>query len=105
MPKQYPGHAVQILRNDYTVTPVTTAAYVELDAALNEFSAEIEIFDSSTRTLVLALGAAGSERDEFFIIPGGNGRIIAILPKGARLAIKAVSGDATTGELIINLWG
>ena len=105
MPKQYPAKAVQIIRHDYAVTSVTTAAYVELDAALNQFSAEIEIFDSSGETLVLALGAASSERDEFYIIPGGNGRIRALLPKDARLSIKAVSGTASTGELVINLWG
>lgn len=105
MARNFPSKPVQILRNDYSSTNVTTAAYVELVAALSNNVSEVEIFDSSGETLVLALADAGNEADEFYIIPGGNGRMKALLPKGARLSIKAISGNATTGELIINMWG
>jgi hypothetical protein len=67
---------------------------------------EIEIFDSSGQTMELSYGpAAGSEANLLYIVPGGNGRMPLTLAKGARLAIQAVSGNATGGELIINLWG
>lgn len=100
-----PGNApIQRIRNDYSSTNVTTSAYVELDAALDGDITELEIFDSSGETLVLAIGASGSEVDQIYIMPGGNGKIECLLSKGARLAVKAVSGDATTGELTMNLY-
>lgn len=95
---------VQLIRNDYSSTNVTTSAYVELDSALNKDVNELEIFDSSGQTLVLAIGAASGEVDTLYVVPGGNGRINCVLPAGARLSIKAVSGNATTGELTMNLY-
>ena len=95
----------QMIRNDYSSTNVLTSAYVELDSALDGNTNEIEIFDSSGETLKLALGPAGSEVDIMFIMPGGNGRIMLGLPQGVRLSVKAVSANATTGELTMNLWG
>lgn len=95
---------VQHIRNDYSSTNVTTSAYVELDSALDGDVSELEIFDSSGQTLVLAIGAAGSEQDQFYIPPGGLERQTSLLSSGQRLSIKAVSANATTGELIINMW-
>jgi hypothetical protein len=97
------GIIVQRIANAYASTNVTTSAYVELDAALDENSRYAEIFDSSGSLLKLAIGAAGSEVDILDIIPGGNGLVPLKLPKGARLAIKAVDASATTGRLNINL--
>ncbi len=95
----------QMIRNAYSGTNVTTSAYVELDDALDGDTNEIEIFDSSGETLLLALGAASAEVDYMYIMPGGNGRVRAVLPAGVRLSVKAVTGTASTGELTINLWG
>jgi len=99
------GTLLQTIRNDYTGTNVLTSAFVQLDAILDGHVSEIEIFDSSGQTLQLAYGAASSEVLWMFIFPGGNDRGLALLPKGVRLSIKAISGNATTGELVINLWG
>lgn len=95
----------QIIRNDHSSTAVTTGAYVELDSALDSDSSYAEIFDSSGETLLIAVGAAGSEDDQFYIMPGGNGRIPLLLNEGMRLSVKAVSANTSTGELVINLWG
>ena len=95
----------QLVRNVYSGTNVTTSAYVTLVAALNGDTNEIDIFDSSGETLVLALGPAGGESDVLFIMPGGNGRGKLILNKDARLSVKAVSADALVGELTMNLLG
>lgn len=100
----YASVPVQLIRNDYSSTNVTTSAYVELDSALDSRVSEIELFDSSGQTLVLAIGASGSEVDTMYIMPGGNGRVRLLLEEGTRLSVKAVSGNATTGELTINLW-
>jgi hypothetical protein len=92
------------IRNDYTTTNVTTGAYVQLSAALTATCTEIEIFDSSGQTLQLATGAAASEVPFLNIFPGGNGRVPAYVPAGSRLAVRAVSGTASVGELDINFY-
>lgn len=92
------------IRNDYSSTNVTTGAYVELIASTANAVKEIEIFDSSGETLKLALGAAASEVDKLLIVPGGNERVPFQMAAGSRLSVRAVSANATTGELIINFY-
>jgi len=89
-------------RLDYTVTPVTTAAYTQLVASIATATKEIEIFDSSGQTLYLATGAPGSEVDQILIFPGGNGRVRLIIPLGSRVSIKSVSATASDGEIDVN---
>jgi hypothetical protein len=98
-------NVVSFVRNDYSTTPVTTGAYVELVASAGTAVKEIEIFDSSGESLVLALGAAGAEVNKAYVFPGGNGRIPVQISAGQRLSIKAVSASATSGELLINFYG
>ena len=93
------------VRNDYTATSVTTAAYVQLVASTTSACTEIEIFDSSGQTLVLAIGAAASEVNQINIFPGGNGRVPLIIAAGTRVSIKAVSATASVGEININFYG
>lgn len=101
-----PGKAIANapIRNDYSTTNVTTSAYVQLVASTTLQANEIEIFDSSGQTLVLAVGSAGSEVNQVHVFPGGNGRIPLLIPSGSRLAIKAVSATASVGELNINFY-
>jgi len=96
---------VDIARIDYTVTSVTTGAYVTLKASLAAGVKEVQIFDSSGQTLVLAVGGAGSEVDRFYIIPGGNGRLPVTIAAASRVAIKAVSATANAGEIAVNFLG
>lgn len=96
---------VDIARLDYTVTSVTTGAYVQLKASLAAAVKEVQIFDSSGQTLVLAVGGAGSEVDRFYIIPGGNGRLPVTIAASSRVAIKAVSATANAGEIAVNFLG
>ena len=94
-----------LLRNSYAITSVTTSAYTQLIASVTSTVKEIEIFDSSGESLVLALGAAGSEVNKIYVFPGGNGRIPIQIAIGQRLSIKAISANATSGELLINFYG
>lgn len=98
------GYAKSFLfRRDYGSSPLNTAAgYEEINAAIPDDIDLLEIFDSSGETLLIGLGAAASEVDEFYIMPGGNGKVYLRIASGTRVAVKAVSNDATSGELTIN---
>lgn len=91
-------------RHVYSSTPVTTAAYQQLLASTSGTINEIEIFDSSGETLVLAIGGIGSEVDQAFVFPGGNGRIPLAIGSGVRVSVKAVSATANAGEIAINFY-
>ena len=95
---------VDKFRNDYSSTAVTTAAYIQVLASTSAEANKIEIFDSSGQTLVLAFGAVGVEVDQIYIIPGGNGQVALHIPASTRLSVKAVSANATSGELTCNTY-
>lgn len=95
--------SVALVRNVYSSTNVTTAAYVELIASTSDIINEVHIFDSSGQTLVLAFGAAASEVNKLYIFPGGNGPVSLRIPLGTRLSVKAISANATVGELTMSL--
>ncbi len=96
--------SVALARHDYTV-PVTTLAYTTLVASLPAAVSQLFIFDSSGQTLVLAVGAAASEVDQAYVIPGGNGELNLKIPTGSRVSIKAVSANATVGEISVTFLG
>lgn len=96
--------AVAIARNDYSSSNVTTSAYVELVASTSDVINQLDVFDSSGRTLVFAVGGSGSEVDQFNIVPGGNGVVPLRIPAGSRISVKAVSGTANSGELDISFF-
>ena len=96
--------AVNLARIDYSATSVTTGAYVQLLASTSAAVSEVEIFDSSGQTLVLATGGTGSESDKVYIFPGGNGRIPLSIAASTRVAIKAVSATASVGEISVNFY-
>lgn len=93
---------VNLARNVYTSTNVTTSAYVQLLASTADTTNQINIFDSSGQTLVLAVGGSGSEVDQIYITPGGNGTMNLGIPSGSRVSVKAVSATANVGELDIS---
>ena len=92
-------------RIDYSSSSVTTSAYTQLLASTSAIIQEVEIFDSSGQTLVLATGGAGAEADQVYIFPGGNGRIPLYIAASTRVAIKAVSATANSGEISVNFYG
>jgi hypothetical protein len=91
-------------RNNYASVNVTTSAWTQLIASTAAAATEIEIFDSSGETLELGIGAAASESRIAIIIPGGNGRIPVAVASGSRLSVRAISANATVGEICINLY-
>lgn len=95
----------EFVRNNYSSTNVTTGAYVELIASTSNTIKKLHIFDSSGETLYLAIGASGSEVDKMIIVPGGNDLIECNIPSGSRISLKAISGNCTVGEIVLNLIG
>ena len=96
------GDTAQLIRNVYSTTNVTTAAYVQLVASTTSNINRLWIFDSSGQDFVLAVGAAASEVDQIQISPGGwDAPIDLFIPSGSRISIKAVSATANSGILLI----
>lgn len=103
VPTQAKGRSsVDLIRHSYDTVGVTTAAYTELVASTSGTIEKLRIFDSSGEIMILATGAAASETDVLYIEPGGPGDIELSIPSGTRLSVKALSANATTGDLVIN---
>ncbi len=92
--------------NDYSTGNVTTAAYTQLIAAASVTSQanQVEIFDSSGQVMIIAFGGAGSEVDQFYVTPGGNGMIRVKVPVSTRVSIKAKTATANAGLITVNLY-
>lgn len=91
-------------RRDYGSLNVTTGAWAQLIAAAGSDINKIEVFDSSGQTLELGLGGVGLESRLILIFPGGNGPIDVKIPVGSRISLRAVSANATEGEIDINFY-
>lgn len=92
------------VRNDYSSVNVTTSAFVQLIASTTSTANMLEIFDSSGQVLGIATGAAASEVIQFYVYPGGNGQVPFKIASGTRVSIKAISANATSGQLVMNLY-
>ena len=90
--------------NVYSSTNVTTSAYVQLVASTTSVTNMIEIFDSSGQSMIIGVGASGSEVVQLYTLPGGNGQVPLAIPAGSRVAIKALTASATSGYLTINFY-
>lgn len=92
------------IQNVYSSTNITTAAYTQLIASTTSATTFVDIFDSSGQAMILAVGGSGSEVIQAYIAPGGDSFFLAI-PAGSRVAYKALSANATSGYLLLNLRG
>lgn len=90
-------------RNVYSVTNVTTGAWVQLIASTAAAATEIQLFDSSGQTLELGIGGSGSESRVLIISPGGNGAVPLAIPSGSRISVRAISATASVGEIDVTL--
>lgn len=90
--------------NNYGSTNITTAAYVQLVSSTSVQTTSVDVEqDTSGQTMILAVGPAGQERDVAYIQAGGGTQLPLLIPQGTRISYKALSGNATTGYVIINL--
>ena len=87
--------------NVYSSTNITTSAYVQLVASTTAGINHIHIFDSSGQAMILGIGSPGSEVIQVYVQPGGD-NFDLFIPAGSRIAYKALTGNATTGYLIMS---
>lgn len=86
-------------------TNITTAAYLQLDAAMDSSCSDLEVFNSTASTVFLATGAAASEQNIPYNFGPGSGfsyKIHMPIVKGVRLSARALTANATTGFFIVN---
>ena len=94
--------SVNLVFNNYAVTPVTTGAYVQVLASTAAIINRLYIFDSSGSAMILATGAPGSESDKLYIGPGGNDAPYELLiGAGVRISLKALDTNASVGQFIL----
>jgi hypothetical protein len=90
----------------YTVTPVTTAAYVTILAATSGAVVSLLVQDTSGSMLKFAIGAAGLEVDQFYVQAGGfSFQLSFTIPAGSRLSLKALDATANSGAFLATLLG
>lgn len=87
----------------YASTNVTTSAYVTLIASAAISCGRLQILDSSTKILKIAIGSAGNEIDICSTAVSGTVVIPYFIEKGTRISIKAVDASATTGFNVLSL--
>lgn len=87
-------------RNDYTGTPVTTGAWVQVIASTPSVINGFFLFHSGENPAELGAGGLGSEARILLIPQGGiSGFIPLTIASGTRLSLRGVSGSSTAGEL------
>lgn len=86
----------------YSSTNVTTGAWVELIASTAATINHLVIDDTCGEVLELGTGAAAAESRKLLIPRGGHSQGVALaIASGTRVAIKAVSGNCTAGDIVI----
>lgn len=94
---------------NFVTTPVTTAAWVIIDAALDNPFVAVEILNTSNAVLKISTGAPADEDNHeflYYILPGKSMMVPLEGAKAKPLSAKAVgSVDADIGDLYINYFG
>lgn len=96
-----------VLKLSAAATNITTSAYLQLIAASLVGCFRIVMSNSTTSNILLAVGAAGSE-NELVAVAAGQSIVLDLnsintIPLGARLSLKAVDTNATTGWVTVSL--
>jgi len=102
-----PTDVLAHFRIDTSSTNITTAAFVELAAAtaLLQTCKGLMVQNNTSSALTLARGVAGSEVNYITIPPGGfEGIVDVFIGTSTRLSLRAVSANATAGEVIIQCY-
>jgi len=93
----------------YSVTPVTSAAWVEIISSLEKPASAVEIFSASGSTIKISTGLAGDEDSNeipYYVLPGGSGIMLPIgFSKGSRISLRSIDLAADAGSIVLNFFG
>lgn len=89
---------------DFTGTPVTTGAYVELVSSTASAITLIHVDSICGQSIQLAVGGSGSEVNQFTIPRGASNDFPLAVPSGSRISVEAQSGNCTTGDMDLSLF-
>lgn len=98
-----PTNPVHVARQDSSSVNITTS-YSSLIASMNGEASAAHIYWSGTVTIILAIGAVGSETQILYVTPSMDIFLPVKVPKLSRVAIKSVSGTVSSGEIDINFF-
>ena len=95
-----------ILSLDAASTNIDTGAYVQLSASTPIGTSKIVIVNTTSSIIALGIGASGSEVGLVAVGPSSTEEFylgLNVMPQGVRLALSAISADATTGYVTVSL--
>lgn len=102
--------AVEGISVNMDTTTISTSAYSQLDAALDDNCVYVDVFNGGDYPILLALGAASSEVNVPYVFgPSGT---VGVIPRvklkganiGKRLSAKSVGTENGAGHLIVNCY-
>lgn len=89
---------------DTAITPVDASAWVEFVSSTISEVKKIQFFIPSGASVLVGIGAAGSEVESGIIAPGGW-ELEVNIPAGETISLKTVSGVVDDGLIVANLLG
>lgn len=91
------GTLIANFSQDTSGNGITTAAWDEVASSLSGSTSSVVIYNGTTSLLKLGYGPAGSEIDSVLIPASASLHVPLLLEAGKRVAIRAVSANATSG--------
>lgn len=100
------GNYVDKSTLDFSSNPVLNSAYTELTPSLAANVNNIQVYNTTLETLILAVGASSSEVDSLYIMPGGVESLQSVqIASGSRVSLKSAGQNVTYGSIFINYFG
>lgn len=108
--KQLPGvKAIGTLVLDAASSSISTGAWTQVSASVQRAASYVEIFNSTGATLAVSTGSAGQESSHilpYTVLQGGSSILVPLeVTSGNRLSVKSLDNAATSGVLVMNLFG
>lgn len=100
---------VGTLTLDASVSNISTGAWTVITSSVVKAAISVEIFNSTGATLAISKGVPGSETAgllPYTILIGGSSMIIPMdISSGKPLTVKSLDNAASSGILVLNLFG
>jgi len=100
------GGPITQVQSMHGSTTIYGTAWVQVVSSLSKTANYVDVHNSSASgTLILGIGASGSEYNALYIVPSTDRTIPLRVPKGSRVSLKGLSPNGlysiTNGETIL----